>query len=72
MAVATFLEHYNFSGKKIIPFATHEGSGLAVISTKKNLSAAEVLQVSLFTAQTLKILKTLLKIGLKNLLKVFL
>jgi flavodoxin len=28
MAVSTFLEHYDFSGKKIIPFATHEGSGL--------------------------------------------
>jgi len=28
MAVSTFLEHYDFSGKKILPFATHEGSGL--------------------------------------------
>ncbi len=28
MAVATFLEHYDFAGKKIIPFCTHEGSGL--------------------------------------------
>ena len=28
MAVATFLEKYNFGGKKIIPFSTHEGSGL--------------------------------------------
>ena len=28
MAVSTFMEKYNFSGKKIIPFATHEGSGL--------------------------------------------
>ena len=28
MAVSTFLEHYDFSGKKIYPFATHEGSGL--------------------------------------------
>lgn len=28
MAVATFLERYDFAGKKIIPFATHEGSGL--------------------------------------------
>lgn len=28
MAVSTFLEHYDFSGKKIFPFATHEGSGL--------------------------------------------
>lgn len=28
MAVFTFLEQYDFSGKKIIPFCTHEGSGL--------------------------------------------
>ena len=28
MAVFTFLETYNFSGKTIIPFCTHEGSGL--------------------------------------------
>ena len=29
MAVYTFLEHYDFSGKTIHPFCTHEGSGLA-------------------------------------------
>ncbi len=28
MPVATFLEEYDFSGKTIIPFASHEGSGL--------------------------------------------
>ena len=28
MAVFTFLEEYNFSGKTIIPFCTHEGSGI--------------------------------------------
>ena len=28
MAVYTFLESYDFSGKTIIPFCTHEGSGL--------------------------------------------
>jgi len=28
MVVFTFLESYNFSGKTIIPFCTHEGSGL--------------------------------------------
>lgn len=27
MAVFTFLEHYNFKGKTIKPFITHEGSG---------------------------------------------
>lgn len=28
MAVCTFLESYDFSGKTIIPYCTHEGSGL--------------------------------------------
>ena len=28
MAVSTFLESYNFSGKTIIPYCTHEGSGM--------------------------------------------
>ncbi len=28
MAVYTFLESYNFSGKTIVPFCTHEGSGI--------------------------------------------
>ena len=29
MAVYTFLEHYDFTGKTIRPFCTHEGSGLS-------------------------------------------
>ena len=28
MAVFTFLEHFDFSGKTIKPFCTHEGSGM--------------------------------------------
>ena len=28
MAVFTFLEHFDFSGKTIRPFCTHEGSGM--------------------------------------------
>jgi hypothetical protein len=28
MAMFTFLEHYDLSGKKIIPFCTNEGSGM--------------------------------------------
>ena len=28
MPVCTFLESYDFSGKTIIPFCTHEGSGM--------------------------------------------
>ena len=30
MAVFTFLEKYDFTGKTIIPFCTHEGSGLGI------------------------------------------
>ena len=29
MAVYTFLEHYDFTGKSVHPFCTHEGSGLS-------------------------------------------
>ncbi len=29
MCVLTFLEHYDLTGKRIIPLCTHEGSGLA-------------------------------------------
>ena len=44
MAVSTFLEHYDFTGKKIIPFATHEGSGLggSVSYIKKIIPTADV------------------------------
>lgn len=45
MAVFTFLEHYDFGGKKIIPFTTHEGSGLggSISQIKKSCPTAEVL-----------------------------
>lgn len=36
MAVYTFLDDYDFNGKTIIPFATHEGSGLG--STPDNIA----------------------------------
>mgnify|MGYP003280866595 CR=1 FL=1 len=46
MAVYTFMESYDFSGKTIVPFATHEGSGLA--STESSIvstcSGSEVLE----------------------------
>ena len=38
MAVYTFLENYDFSGKKIHPFCTHEGSGLS--GTEKDIQKA--------------------------------
>ena len=38
MAVYTFLEHYDFSGKTIVPFTTHEGSGFGgSISSLRNV-----------------------------------
>ena len=38
MAVYTFLEHYDFTGKTIHPFCTHEGSGLS--GTPANIADA--------------------------------
>ena len=34
MAVFTFLENYDFSGKTIVPFCTHEGSGMGKSSER--------------------------------------
>ena len=38
MAVYTFLEYFDFSGKTIHPFCTHEGSGLS--GTEKDIQRA--------------------------------
>lgn len=44
MAVFTFLEHFDFTGKTIKPFCTHEGSGLgrSVSDIKKLCPTAKV------------------------------
>lgn len=44
MAVFTFLEHFNFDGKTIKPFCTHEGSGMgrSVSDIKKLCPGANV------------------------------
>lgn len=44
MAVFTFLEHFDFSGKTIRPFCTHEGSGMgsSVSDIKKLCPGANV------------------------------
>ena len=45
MAVYTFLEAFDFTGKKIHPFCTHEGSGLA--GTERDIKkAAKGVEVS--------------------------
>ncbi|MCI5602984.1 MAG: flavodoxin [Clostridiales bacterium] len=46
MAVYTFLEAYDFEGKKIYPFCTHEGSGMSRTASdiKKCAKGAEVLK----------------------------
>jgi len=36
MAVYTFLEEHDFSGKTILPYCTHEGSGLG--GTEKDIA----------------------------------
>lgn len=38
MAVYTFIEKHNWTGKTVIPFCTHEGSGLS--GTDRNLTTA--------------------------------
>ena len=44
MAVYTFLEHYDFTGKTLLPFCTHEGSGLShtVLDIQKAAPGARV------------------------------
>lgn len=44
MAVFTFLEHFDFNGKTIKPFCTHEGSGMgsSISDIKKLCPAAKV------------------------------
>ena len=38
MSVFTFLEHYDFSGKKIVPLCTNEGSGMA--NSERDIAAS--------------------------------
>lgn len=46
MAVFTFLEHFDLTGKKILPFCTHEGSGMGNSENdiKKIVSNANILK----------------------------
>jgi flavodoxin len=56
MAVHTFLESYDFSGKKIFPFCTHEGSGLgsSVRTIEKICPKAEVINPIAFHGGSVK------------------
>lgn len=51
MVLFTFLEHYNWAGKRIIPFCTNEGSGVgdSVRDIKKICRGAEVDSGASFT-----------------------
>ena len=44
MAVRTWLDAHDFSGKRIVPFCTHEGSGMghSVADIRKALPGADV------------------------------
>jgi flavodoxin len=46
MAIFSFLEQYDFTDKIILPFCTHEGSGLStsVDDIKKLVSSANVMK----------------------------
>ncbi len=46
MAVFTFLEAHDFSGKTVVPFCTHEGSGMGRTesSLKRTLPGAKILR----------------------------
>lgn len=50
MVVYTFMEQYNWSGKKVVPFMTHEGSGLSSVpsSIKKQTKADVLLGLAIY------------------------
>lgn len=45
MAVYTFLESYDFSGKTIVPFVTHGGSGLSGVDQRITLTCPNAKQL---------------------------
>lgn len=68
MAVYTFLESADFSGKIILPFCTHEGSGLgsSVQDIKKLCPYAKVLEGLAITGSTVSGCDENLKNWIKN------
>lgn len=65
MAVFTFLEHFDFSGKIIKPFCTHEGSGMGKSESDiKNFAPTPPLKADLlFTEAVLTKQNSILKVG---------
>ena len=68
MPVYTFLEKYDFAGKKILPFCTHEGSGLGRSESdiKKLCPGADVRKGLAITGSRVKNAKSDLEHWLKN------
>jgi flavodoxin len=68
MVVFTFLESYDFSGKTIVPFCTHEGSGLgnSERDIKKLCPNAVVLPGIAITGSSVKRADSILKSWLHN------
>jgi flavodoxin len=71
MPVFTFLEEYDFSGKTIIPFCTHEGSGLghsekdiAKLCPKASLLKGLAIQGSGVSAAKTDVMNWLHKLGM--------
>lgn len=56
MVLFTFLEHYDWTGKRIIPFCTNEGSGLgdSVRDIKRICKGAEIDKGASFTGSRVK------------------
>lgn len=70
MVLFTFLEHYNWTGKRIIPFCTNEGSGLgdSVRDIKKICKDADVDQGVSFTGSRVSASEAKIKEWAKNIL----
>jgi flavodoxin len=68
MACFTFLDAYDFSGKTIIPFCTHEGSGLgnSVRDIRKALPSANVLDGYALTGSAVRSSHELIKAWLNH------
>ena len=69
MAIFTFLESYDFSGKTIVPFCTNEGSGLgrSIMDIKKVCPKSNVLKGLSIRGSEVRNIQNELKMWLKEL-----